>query len=214
MRRPGLALACVVAAACEPTVPVRDCTGCTYDFADTIPPDTSLVFHWPATRLPVRYYADPRAAMPALVATGVATWNAQFLYGELRAVQVADSNAADVIVRWEATPPPDVPPDTGAAVDACAGSTTNPSVVFRDSSARVLHVTLGAKAGAFSDAQVAACLRRVAIHELGHSLGLLKHSPSRFDIMNAVPTVSFPSVTDRRTVELLYHTLPTVLPPP
>ena len=94
MRRSGLALACVVAAACEPTVPVRDCTGCTYDFADTIPPDTSLVFHWPATRLPVRYYADPRAAMPALVGTGVATWNAQVLYGELRAIQVGDSNAA------------------------------------------------------------------------------------------------------------------------
>ena len=213
MTRPGLALACVVAAACEPTVPVRDCTGCTYDFADTIPPDTSLVFHWPAARVPVRYYADPRAAMPALVATGVAAWNAQFLYGELHAVQVADSSAADVIVQWETTPPPDVPPDT-STLDACAGSTTNPSVVFRDSSARVLHVTLSVKAGAFSDAQVAACLRRVAIHELGHSLGLLKHSPSRFDIMNAVPTVSFPSVTDRRTAEVLYHTPPTVLPPP
>ena len=213
MKWAALALTGVVAAGCEPTVPVRGCAGCTYDFADTIPPDTSLVFHWPAARLPVRYYADSRAAMPALVATGIATWNAQFLYGEFRAVQVADSTAADVIVQWEAAPPPDVPPDT-STVDACAGSTTNPSVVFRDSSARVLHVTLGVKAGAFTDAQVAGCLRRVAIHELGHSLGLLKHSLSRFDIMNVVPTVSFSSVTDRRTVELLYHTPPTVLPPP
>src|SRR5207302_10671574 len=107
----------------------------------------------------------------------------------------ADSNAADVIVQWEATPPPDVPPDTGAAVDACAGSTTNPSVVFRDSSARVLHVTLGAKGGAFSDAQVAACLRRVAIHELGQRLGLLKHCPSRFEILDAVPACGLRCVT-------------------
>src|SRR5256712_9957461 len=117
--------------------------------------------------------------MPALVATGVATWNAQFPYGELRAVQVADSNAADVIGQGEATPPPDVPPDTGAAVDACAGSTTNPSVVFRDSSARVLHVTLGAKAGAFSDAQGAACLRRGAVPQPGGTPRPFEDNPPR-----------------------------------
>jgi predicted Zn-dependent protease len=98
-------------------------------------------------------------------------------------------------------------------VDACAGSTTNPTAVFVDSSANVLHVTLVPKAG-FADSVVAACLRRVAIHELGHALGLLKHSPSTFDIMNATPTVTVPSVTDRSTVEVLYHTTATVLPPP
>ncbi len=51
--------AAVVAAAASPSTPVRDCPGCTYDFADTVPPDI-LVFHWPATALPVRFYADPR----------------------------------------------------------------------------------------------------------------------------------------------------------
>ena len=66
MKWAALALTGVVAAGCEPTVPVRGCASCTYDFADTIPPDTSLVFHWPAARLPVRYYADSRAARTAL----------------------------------------------------------------------------------------------------------------------------------------------------
>jgi len=213
MRRVGWGvLGFALVAACEPTAPTRTCTGCTYAFADTIPPDTTLVFHWPAVRLPVRYWADPRGAMPVLVAGGIAAWEGQFLYGEFTGVRVVDSTRADVIVRWEATPPPDVPPDPGAAVDACAGQTTNPAVVFRDSSASVLHVTLGVKPG-FTVAQVAACLRRIAIHELGHSLGLLRHSPSPFDMMNAVPLVAFPSATDRRTVEVLYHTPATVSPP-
>ena len=64
--------------ACEPAAPVRDCAGCVYDFADTVPPRTALVFHWPVSRQPVRFYADPRGAMPSLVAQGVAAWEAQF----------------------------------------------------------------------------------------------------------------------------------------
>jgi predicted Zn-dependent protease len=203
----------LLAAGCEPTAPVRDCTGCTYDFADTIPPDV-LVFHWPASRLPVRFYADPRGAMPALVSLGIAAWQAQFLYGEFRGVQVTDSGGADIIVQWEAGVPPDVAPDPGLPVAACDGATTNPTAVFTDSSANVLHVLLTPKGGSFTDAQVAACLRRVVIHELGHALGLLKHSPSPFDIMNQTPTVTLPSSADRRTVEVLYHTAATVVPPP
>jgi predicted Zn-dependent protease len=202
----------LVAAGCEPTAPVRDCTGCTYDFADTTPPDT-LVFHWPASRLPVRFYADPRGAMPVLVSLGIAAWQAQFLYGEFRGVQVTDSSRADVIVQWEPSVPADVAPDPGPPVPACDGATTNPAAVFVDSSANVLHVTLSPLGSAFTDAQVAACLRRVVIHELGHALGLLKHSPLAFDIMNQTPTVALPSSTDRNTVELLYHTTPTVVPP-
>jgi predicted Zn-dependent protease len=52
------------------------------------------------------------------------------------------------------------------------------------------------------------------IHELGHALGLLQHSPSSFDIMNQNPTVTFPSSRDRNTVEILYHSPATVVPPP
>jgi predicted Zn-dependent protease len=201
-----------VGAGCEPTAPVRDCTGCTYDFADTIPPDT-LVFHWPVALLPVRFYADPRGAMPALVSLGVGAWEAQFLYGEFRGVLVSDSSQADVIVGWNGIVPPDVPPDPGAPVSACDGQTVYPSWATGSSPGRTVHVTLGTLAG-YTDAQVAACLRRVAMHELGHALGLLKHSPSSFDIMHQTPTVALPSSSDRRTVEVLYHTAATVGPPP
>jgi hypothetical protein len=50
---------------------------------------------------------------------------------------------------------------------------------------------------------------------MGHALGLLQESPdSLHDIMAATPKVNQPSDGDRRTVEALYHTTPTIGPPP
>lgn len=216
MKRAGIlsvALLCteLLAAGCEPTSPVRDCTGCTYDFA-ALPPDT-LVFHWPAAVLPVRFYADPRGAMPALVSLGMEAWQAQFLYGEFQGVVVSDSSQADVIAQWRGSVPPDVPPDPGPPVPACDGLTVFPSWAIGSAPGRALHVTVGALTG-YTQPQVAACLRRVVIHELGHALGLLQHSPSPIDIMYQTPMVTFPSSRDRNTVEVLYHTAATVAPPP
>jgi predicted Zn-dependent protease len=57
-------------------------------------------------------------------------------------------------------------------------------------------------------------MRRVAIHEMGHSLGLLRHSGFDEDIMFGSPLVDYPSRFDRRSVEVLYHSQPTVQPPP
>lgn len=208
----AIVLGAAVVAACEPVAPVRDCPGCTYDFADTVPP-VILVFHWPNTALPVRFYADPRGAMPSLVAQGIEAWEAQFLYGEVRGVAVTDSSQADVIVQWASVVPPDVPPDPGPPVTACAGATTYPSWVSGSAPGRAVRVTLGTLAG-YTPPQVAACLQRVVVHELGHALGLLKHSPAPLDIMNQTPTVYTPSSADRRTVEILYHTAATVAPPP
>ena len=169
-------------------------------------------FHWPPDRLPVRYYADPRGAMPALISRGLRVWESQFLYGEFKGVFVADSNLADVIVRWQDNVPPDVPPDTAGALGACDGLTTyviDSTHAITDPLRVQLRVRLG-----FTTAQVAACLPRVATHELGHSLGILGHSPATTDLMYGTPATDTPTIRDRNTAQVLYHTPATLTPPP
>jgi hypothetical protein len=169
------------------------------------------VFHWPTDRLPVRYFADPRGTMASLVREGLLTWEAQFLYREFRGVLVTDSTAADVIVRWQDSVPPNVPPDTAGALGACDGVTT-----YQIDTANVMEepirVALLLRPG-FTPAQIAACLHRVAAHEVGHTLGILTHSPAPTDLMYDTPGTQTPTHRDRNTVQVLYHTTSTIEPP-
>jgi predicted Zn-dependent protease len=217
MKVAHVALLAVAAAACnDPAIPDR---AGVYAFADTsiIGVDTTIyLFHWPATRLPVRFWADPRSNMRFLVARAVQIWEDQFLYGEFRGTLVADSTTADVIVTWPDSVPPDVPPDTAAAPNSCGGVT---SFAYDTALLGPVHVELTVFAfGAATPGQVQSCLRRVAIHEIGHALGLgfpsNRHSSFDEDIMFGSPIVNYPSRFDRRTVEVLYHSTPTVGPPP
>ena len=169
-------------------------------------------FHWPADRLPVRYFADGRGAMPALVRNGLQVWERQFLYGEFRGALVADSNNADVIVVWQDSVPADVAPDTTGALGACDGVT---SFVIDSTHAMTapLRVQLRVRAG-FAAPQIAACMQRVAAHELGHTLGILSHSPATTDLMFGTPATATPTNRDRNTAQVVYHTPSTIAPPP
>lgn len=205
-RRQRLWAGIVLLSACgDPTIPVR---ARAYDFDSG-----GDIFHWPVDRLPVRFYAVPAGTLPTLVQRAIGVWEQQFLYREFRGVLMDDSTRADVIVKWTNVVPPDVPPDTGPPVFACDGLTTFSLDPLGTALAGPMRVELGVRSG-FTPPQVAACTRRLAIHELGHALGVLQHSPSPTDIMAPNPTVSLPSADDRRTVEVLYHTVPTLAPPP
>jgi len=203
-----LALTVLAAACTDPMVPSH---APVYVFADAF----GDVFHWPTDRLPVRFFADSRSNMPALVADAVTAWERQFLYGEFRGIMVNDSTAADVIVHWADSVPPAADPDQGPPVDACGGLTQgvldSTGLAFAAPFETQISILTGT---VYSAGQVQACLRRVVIHELGHTLGILREAPDTQAIMYVTPRVRLPAAIDRRTMEVLYHTTSTLSPPP
>ena len=201
MVKRALAVLMVVGACSDPAIPPRQ----PYAFDDGL----GAVFRWPAGLLPVRYYIDDRGPMRSLVSNALASWAAQFLYGEWRGSLDADSNTADVIVRWGGPVPPNVQPDPGAPVFACSG-VTQIVITVDDVVERPIRVTVNELTGTFTPEQLVACYARVIPHEIGHTLGLLQHSTQPNDLMAGQPLVRVPSDRDRMTAEVLYHTVPTI----
>lgn len=211
MKRALCAVTLLTLACREPTPPSR---AGTYGF--DVAGD---VFRWPVERLPVRFYVQPTGNLRFLTQRAIDAWAGLFLYREFTGELVGDSGTADVIVHADSAP--DVPPDQGPPVYACEGNVHSPGsppgTVTWDPLTKAIDGPLQLDVrilGAYSTGQVAACLRRTTIHEVGHALGLFQHSFDQGDIMYAPPEVAEPSVQDRRTVEVLYHTRPTLLPPP
>lgn len=207
MKRPLVIGLLLVVACSDPTVPARTFTY-RFDF-------NGDVFRWPQNRSPVRYYADTRSNMRSLVEGAIGAWESQLLYGEFSGELVTDSTIADVIVTWSDSVPPDVPPDTGPPVFACDGVTAlqldSAGTAVTEPIRTQIRITT---AQVYTPAQVSACLRRTTIHELGHTIGLLLESGNPLDVMYAAVEVAVPSGRDRQTVQVLYHTPPTIAPPP
>jgi predicted Zn-dependent protease len=167
----------------------------------------SLSFHWPERRLPVRIWAENEASLPENVPKAIAAWRAAFLYGEFDATVVSDSARADVIFR--AGPPPG-PPSLGRVrlhatlAPQCSGAT--------DIELSEDHTQLTLPIRAYIDPSstpddpgLPACLALTTAHELGHALGIFRHSDEPTDLMFGNPTVPSPSERDLETAEHLYH---------
>lgn len=213
-RRLAFGLAALTAFACgDIAAPVR---GDLYEWRLETPSipgpglDT-LSFHWDRAHLPVRVWVEDNNDLPGHIARAIDVWEAAFLYREFEATLVSDSTTADVIVRGGTPGDPKLRMKRlhSAMAPECAGAT--------DLDVDVANTELRLPIRLFIDPRslpddpgIERCLALTSIHEMGHALGIFAHSPYPEDIMYADPEVELPSARDRRTVEAVYHTPPTL----
>jgi predicted Zn-dependent protease len=180
------------------------------DYDSAGPRSDSMTFHWPRSSIPVKIWVEDQYDVPQRIREGISLWKAAFIYGEWDATVVSDSNVADVIVRTILPPPLTFPSAVrmGGAffANACQGATDVDTVATRFEFRVPVHTYVVPDiAYSPSDTLLHHCLRTVATHELGHTLGLFRHSPDSTDIMFAVPTATFLSDRDIGTAVNVYH---------
>ena len=177
-----------------------------YEWRLVVDTDT-LSFHWPENMLPVRIWVEDSLDMPARVAEGIAAWRGAYLYGEYDAVVVADSASADVIVRVA-----DAPPKAAATVGRLHTAFPGLRGRYRDidtvATRFELHLPVRVYLTPRYDpvlVDLTECFRITARHELGHSLGLFRHTSDPVDIMYGQPEAQGLSARDVNTAQYLAH---------
>jgi hypothetical protein len=169
------------------------------------PGDSTVIFRWPGSYYPVRYYAEPVGALQANVDSGLVLWLNAFHCGELSVQRVTDSTTADVIIRNPALLPPLTTGSTvvfADSVGACIGRTD----IALDSLNRLERPVRAYVAPQNPDTvAVSGCYHFVTAHEIGHTLGLFSHSPNPVDLMFVRPRRRVLSTDDRYTIQQLYH---------
>ncbi len=214
MRRIASALALLALTACADIVPPRPVLT-TYAYAQINGLD-SLTFKWRPSDLPVKLYVDENSPLRPHVVTAMARWERAFLFGEFRATLVADSNAADIIVR---NTPPFV---TGAAraLNAFAPQCTGETVFQLGTTPGTLQLPWRIYVWPASSANapgIERCYSITVTHELGHALGIISpgHSgatPS--DVMYRDPVLDGLSDRDVSTIGRLYHSRTSLIAAP
>jgi hypothetical protein len=176
-----------------------------YEWRLVVQTDT-LSFHWPTSALPVRIWVEDSLDMPAHVRDGIALWRAAFLYGEYDAVVVSDSSIADVLVRVALAPAksPAAAARLLTAFPGCEGATDIDTVATRFQLRLPVRVYLTPR---FDPAQtdLTDCFQITAAHELGHSLGLFRHTGDTLDVMFSQPQARVLSARDINTAQVLSH---------
>ncbi len=185
-----------------------------YDWRLLVPYDSAgpridtLTFHWPRSALPVKIWVEDQYQLPQRVREGITLWKGAFIYGEWDAKLVSDSTTADVIVS-SISPPPPAPlreASTGANalfVPSCLGATDVDTGATRFQLKLPIHTYVHPSLPGAAD--INSCLRTVAAHEIGHTMGLFQHSTDSLDLMFSTPTSTFLTIRDVGTVINAYH---------
>jgi predicted Zn-dependent protease len=170
----------------------------------------TLAFHWPRPMVPVRIWVENAANLPTHVGDAITLWRDAFPGGAWNGTIVTDSNTADIIVR---NLPANAPAMAAIRLPAqglfCEGVTFIDTVATRFELRVPVQVRVYAVPAA-PDPE--ACLGQVAAHELGHAIGLFRHSPFDDDLMYDVPTAQAPSDRDLATARAAYRTPADMVP--
>jgi len=222
----ALLLCCAAAAACDsPTLPAIARSDF-YEFR--LNADSLRVLRWP-TGSTIRVYLHPgddpanAALMERAFERGAAAWNAQALFAEYRIERASSIETSDVLMRWSADP---APLDVSACVpgfssgvttfcfldpdDPSAGLLPFPPLPPADTEYEGVKMIVSILS---SQAPIPGRAEILIAHELGHVLGIGRHSPNPEDLMAlGTPTRATLSRRDINTIRLLYHTTPEITP--
>jgi len=214
----GLAAALAALSACHDSTAAKSCydyygAGYAYDFNG----DTSIVFHWPASYMPLRVYAESVGDLRADTKAGMDLWVSAFQCHEMSYTMVTDSTRADIVVRNPASLPAFVSRWMRAMHADSAGACHGVTQFETDSDTTALVGPMRSYVAAFpaaDSAAAASCYHFVTAHELGHALGLLSESPNPGDLMFSSPTQLQLTDNDKYTIQYLYHVASRLGPPP
>lgn len=193
-----------------------------YEFR--LPTQPPLVLRWPSGAT-VRVYVaggdvgTQASALEAAFERGAAEWNRQALFGEFRLVGTTDLGQADVVLRWAGQPSPVVlsqcePAGTRAVTTFCAedGDPVNGLAVFPRADGEPGRVKMVVTILS-SQLTIPGRVDQLVTHELGHVLGIARHSDDARDLMYGGDLVTAaPSRRDLATLRVLYQTRPEALP--
>jgi predicted Zn-dependent protease len=165
----------------------------------------TLSFFWSQSRLPVRIWAEDAAGLPGYAERAIGVWESGFLYREFRGEVVSDSSTADVLIFANSAPNLTLGVHRlHSMAPECSGAT---DLEVSDDHTQLLTPIRIFIDPVLPEDQPATqtCLALTTVHEMGHALGIFRHSPNPDDIMFADPVVEAPSDLDRGTIEALYH---------
>lgn len=171
-------------------------------------------FHWDRGAVVPVFVVDEQPGggdLRRALEGAVRAWRSAAVFGEVRLRETTDLGAARAVLRWHdatgvlSTPMTCVGPVTGAA--STLGCLNGPRDALRtwprrdgEPSQVIYRVVIRRT----DDREL---LDRLVIHEMGHVLGILSHSPDASDIMWAGPDLPpAPTARDRSTLRSLYQT--------
>lgn len=219
MRRILIAAIALLSACDSATVPERSLNE-VYEYRLSTP--APRVLRWPVgTTVRVWVAADTDPARTSLLENAFAqaadAWNSAALYGEVELQKTDEIGNADAVLLFSSTAPP---VDLSNCPRQGALAITTFCLDMQDQNRLALLPLLSGGGGRVRFLVTVAAVvndaeqvRRLVAHELGHVLGIARHSPRPTDLMYGnTLTTAVPSVADRATLQLLYHTRPDITP--